>query len=164
MTEPATFRKTAKGEEEIARRTYRLPARERSVLIMADGRTAAAEILRRAATLGDAAVLMGNLLAGGFVEAVADAPSAAPTPASAPAPATPFGNQHREAVRFASRFLLEALGPDSDMIGAQLESCSDAAQLVAMLEKCRDAIRIGAGKRKAEEFWAGAKARLPELE
>jgi hypothetical protein len=31
------------------------------------------------------------------------------------------------------------------------------------LGKSRDALQVGAGKRKAEEFWNGVEQRLPEV-
>lgn len=156
MSEPATYRKTAKGEEEIAKRTYRLPARERSVLVMVDGKIPTGDLTKRAAMLGDAAALIGNLLAGGFIEGVGAAVEAQPA-------AAVFDASHQEAARYAAHFLLDALGPGSDMIGARVEACRDPGELVPLLEKCREAIQVGAGKRKAEEFWAGVKARLAGL-
>jgi len=152
MTAPATYRKTPKGEEEIATRAYRLSARERSVLVMADGKTSAADMAKRAAALGDPEALFGVLVSGGFIEAVGG--GAASQPVSA------FGAAHQEAVRFASRCLLDALGPVSDMIGARVEACRDPAQLIGLLEQCREAIQAGAGRKKAEEFWSGVNVRL----
>jgi hypothetical protein len=103
---------------------------------MADGKTSAADIEKRAAFLGDPEALLGALISGGFVETVG---SAAPK---------------------ASRYLFDVLGPASDMIGARVEACRDPAQLISLLEQCREAIQVGAGRKKAEEFWSGVNARL----
>ena len=113
------------------------------------------------ATLTVAFGIVAFLLAGGFIEEVIAASAA---PLSPPPAAAGLAPVHREAVRYASRFLLEVLGPDSDMIGAQLEACSAVPQLVAMLGKCREAIRVGAGRRRSEEFWQGVRNFLPDLE
>lgn len=48
MSSETIYAKTQKGFEEMARRTYRLPARMRSLLIMIDGRLPAGELFARA--------------------------------------------------------------------------------------------------------------------
>jgi hypothetical protein len=153
MTPSAAYGKTPKGEEEIATRRYRLSPRERSLLVMSDGRISGADLAKRAAVLGDPDALLGALIGGGFIEAI-----------EPPAPAEPavavFGSAHQEAARFASRYLLDALGPASDMIGAWVEACRDPEQLMGLIEKCREAIQVGVGARKAEDFQAGVVARL----
>ena len=147
----AVFRKTPKGDEEIATRACRLSARLRSVLIMVDGKCLGGELLKRASVLGDGEALVGALLDGGFIEAAA-------TTVKAPAA---FGDAHREAVRFASHYLLDALGPASDAMGARIEACRDPIQLTSLLESVREAIRVGVGKKRADDFWSGVTARLP---
>jgi hypothetical protein len=42
-----------------------------------------------------------------------------------------------------------------------VEKAKSPAELGASLQKCREVIQAMAGRRKAEEFWAGASARLP---
>jgi hypothetical protein len=147
----AVFRKTPKGDEEIATRACHLSARLRSVLIMVDGKIVGAELLKRASVLGDGPALVGALVDGGFIEAAA-------TTVHAPAA---FGAAHRETVRFASHFLLEVLGPASDAMGARIEACRDPAALASLLESFRETIRVSAGKKQAEDFWSGVTARLP---
>ncbi len=151
MNLQAVFRKTPKGDEEIATRACRLSARLRSVLIMVDGKCLGGELLKRASVLGDGEALVGALLEGGFIEAAA-------TTVKAP---VAFGDAHREAVRFASRYLLDALGPASDAMGARIEACRDPIELASLLESVREAIRVGVGKNRADDFWSGVTARLP---
>ena len=69
MNLQAVFRKTVKGDEEVATRACHLSARLRSVLIMVDGKSIGAELLKRASVLGDGEALVGALLDGGFIEA-----------------------------------------------------------------------------------------------
>lgn len=154
MTTPTTYKKTPKGEEEIATRANRLSARERSLLVMADGKTQAVEIAKRAAALGDAESLLGTLLKGGFIAPVSEAVQPA---------TTGFSAAHLEAARFASRYLLDSLGPASDMIGARVETCRDPGELADLLHKCREAIQVGVGRKKADEFLTRVVAILPDL-
>ena len=87
-------------------------------------------------------------------------PAAAPSPppASAPAPPPP---SIPEAVRFARRFLNDALGPDADALVEPIERCKTLPELRAAMEKTRDALVASGSRRKAEEFWKGVELRLP---
>jgi hypothetical protein len=81
------YAKTARGREEVAQRLLGLSARQRSVLIMVDGRRPSAAL----AELVAGADIVGELLALGLIAAAAApaqpaAPAPAPPPTSAPAP------------------------------------------------------------------------------
>jgi 2-oxoglutarate dehydrogenase E2 component (dihydrolipoamide succinyltransferase) len=90
-------------------------------------------------------------------------PAAAPQPAAAaPAPAAPPQPSIPEAVRFARRYIADALGPNGDMLVEVIEKCKTVHELRIAMEKTRDALQAGAGKRKAEEFWNGVAQRMPE--
>jgi len=84
--------KTAKGQEEIQKRLYKLPASLRRLLIMVDGRSTAAEMIERLTSMGDIATALSELEAGGFIASLfpANKPPPAPvlTPATKPLPAT----------------------------------------------------------------------------
>lgn len=152
------YRKTPKGEQEIATRANGLSARVRSVLIMVDGRISGADLLKRAGVLGEGGALVGTLIDGGFIEPVA---GAADTPAASASGRDQFGPAHLETILFASRFLVEALGPAFDELGGRIEACRDSAKLMHLLEGVRDVIGSNAGRKKAEAFWTGVMARLP---
>lgn len=158
----SAYRKTAKGEQEIATRASGLSARVRSVLIMVDGRISGADLLKRAGALGEGGALVGTLIEGGFIEPIATA-AGAPASGSATTAAgrTEFVPAHLDTIRFASRFLVEALGPAFDELGGRIEACRDPAKLMHLLEGVRDVIGSNAGRKKAEAFWAGVTARLP---
>jgi hypothetical protein len=96
--------------------------------------------------------------------AVPPAPAASPAPPPPAKPATAAQPQPsaQEAVRFARRFVLDALGPQGDALVEAIEKCRTLPELRLALGKCRDALQVGAGKRKAEEFWSGVEQRLPE--
>lgn len=177
----AVYKKTQKGLEEMAQRSV-LGMRERTLLVMVDGKTTAADLLARAQHMPDPQGLLAKLIEGGFIAsgtaaaapATAGQGAAAPAPPAAPAvaapppplaaaasPAAPLPSI-QEAVRFASRFLHDNLGPDADMLLEPIEKCKTAAELFTRMEKTREAIVGFSGKRKAEEFWNGVLPRLPK--
>jgi hypothetical protein len=170
----AVYKKTQKGQEEMAQRTV-LGMRERTLLVMVDGKTTAADLLAKAHHMPDPQGLLAKLINGGFIAtdaspapatgttAAAASPPAAPESATAPAPAPAVTVQPsmQEAVRFARRYLNDALGPDADMLVEAIEKCKTPAELRIRMEKTRQALAGGAGKRRAEEFWAGVEVRLP---
>lgn len=167
MGNDGIYHKTEKGRTEIATRANKLGLRERTMLIMVDDKTSRKGLLARSAhpSSGD---ILDALLAQGYIEVAAEAPVAsAPAPAAvgaapAAAPAAPAVEVSMlSASRFACRALVTYLGPGADDLTVLVEKCKTVEELTARLEKCRDAIQGMAGRRKAEEFWAGVSARLP---
>ena len=179
MDASAIYRKTAKGQEEMATRAHRLPARERSLLVLVDGKSTGAQLLARTAHLGDPGAFLQHLIDAGFVEAAggagaSPAPAAAATaaassapmaeaarPAPAPGAVAVPGQVPKEALQFARRFLIDTLGPDADALTARLEACRSGREAMDQLAKCRDALQSIVGRRKAEDFWNGVAGRLP---
>lgn len=152
------FHKTPKGEGEIAQRGHGLTPRARSLLIMVNGKLTGEELRKRGELLGGGADLFGLLVDGGYVEPM-EPPldmreTAAPTPPK-------FTVAHAETARFASHYIVEAMGPAYDELGGRVETCRDPIKLVSLLESVRDVIESNAGKKKAEAYWAGVTARLP---
>ena len=82
--------KTSKGLEEIQNRTYKLAASLRRLLIMVDGRSTAAEMIQRLTTLGDVAIALGELEAGGFIASGASASSQSGMPLPNPVAVRPI--------------------------------------------------------------------------
>ncbi len=177
MGNEGIFRKTEKGRTEIATRANKLGLRERTMLIMVDDKTTRAGLLAKSAHPTSEGIL-DTLLADGYIEtapgtgAASDEPapaaSAAPPAAGEPAAsaatpaAAPVEVSMQSASRYACHTLVTVLGPGADDLTALVEKCKNVEELAARLEKCRDVIQAMAGKRKAEEFWAGANARLPK--
>jgi hypothetical protein len=153
MNEQAIYQKTARGQDEIATRRNQLSARLRSLLVMVDGKCSGAELLARGKAFGDAVAFMEQLIAEGFIEAVAATPVSA---AAAPDTALPA------LIQFACHQLIARLGPSADALTVRLEACRNRDELVAALENCREAIRAIAGRSKAEEVWSTVTARLGE--
>jgi hypothetical protein len=155
MNEQAIYYKTAKGQDEITTRRNQLSARLRSQLVMVDGRCSGAVLLAKSKSLGDAAALLEQLIAEGFIEAAA-IPTVASPAAAAPDTALPA------VIQLACHQLIDKLGPSADALTGRLEACRTRDELVATLEKCREAIRAIAGRSKAEEFWSTVTEKLGE--
>ena len=80
MNKNAIYHKSAKGAEAIATRQHGLGPRQRSLLILIDGKKNFEDLAKLSAMLGDTAQLLDELEAGGFIEAAAGAPAASPGP------------------------------------------------------------------------------------
>lgn len=172
MDKNTIYQKSAKGLEEMSSRTYKLPARERSVLIMVDGKSTAQEVIDKAKHFGDAEHFFQTLVENGFIEPTAvpamPAPAAsvpsqapvAPAPAQAPTPA-PSEKSLAAAKDFASHYLTRVIGPDADPMSVKIEGCKTPAELVQLVEKYREVVKSFGGSRRAEEFASGTTARLP---
>lgn len=170
MAEGGIYRKTEKGRNEIATRANRLGLRERAMLIMVDDKTTRAGLLAKNAHPTSEGIL-NSLLADGYIEIVsgsgaeAAAPAAAaeasPAAAAAAAVAASVEVSIESATRFACRALVTLLGPGADDLTTLVEKCKGVDELTARLEKCRDVVQAMAGRKKAEEFWAGVSVRLP---
>ena len=160
MAGDGIYRKTEKGRTEIATRANKLGMRERTMLIMVDDKATRGDLLTRNAHPG-AGDILDSLLAQGFIE-TASAPSAAAAPAVPVAGQAPVEVSLTEASRFARRSLVTYLGPSADDLTALIEKSRGAAELATVLEKCRQIIQSLAGKKKADDFWAGVSARLPK--
>ena len=192
MAEQGIYRKTDKGRDEIATRANKLGLRERTMLIMVDDKTSRAGLLAKNSHPTSEGILDDLLaggyieIVGGTVTAASAPPPSAPAPvqaAPAPAPvqapaapapvqaapaaaaaptAPPVEVSMQSASRYACRALVTLLGPGADDLTALIEKCKTVEELTARLEKCRDVVQGMSGRRKAEEFWAGASARLPK--
>jgi hypothetical protein len=181
MDKQAIYRKTSKGQEEMATRVHRLPARERSVLVLVDGKRNGKELIDKGVHFGDSEAFLSHLIESGFVEPVEPAakinvptlaaPIQNPVPVARPvvsvAPKissqTPaaLNLSMAHAVAFARHFLLDTLGPDADALTARIEASRSLPELILALDKSRDAVQVFAGKRKAELYWEELRARLP---
>ncbi len=165
------YRKTEKGKTEIATRANKLGMRERTMLIMVDDKSTRRELLTKNSHPTSEGIL-NSLLADGYIEIVGGgAPAAAAevgaqataTEAAPPAAPTapPVEVSMASATRFACRALVTYLGPSADDLAALVEKAKSPGELRGTLDKCRDVIQAMAGRKKSEEFWTGAMARLP---
>ena len=158
----AVYKKTQKGLEEMAQRTV-LGMRERTLLVMVDGKTAAADLLARAQHMPDPPALLAKLIDGGFI--APDAVASAPAAAAAAAAATAAASQSDQIIvqqlkHYSEHFLDQVLGPDADMLSEAIDRCKTLPELRARLEKTREAVEGMGKRRKAEEFWLHVQALL----
>jgi hypothetical protein len=147
-------RKTDKGRVEVQTRAFHVGPRERSVLIMVDGKTPARVLLARLAFVKKADVILDELCSGGFIDTEVEVQQMDVGIAPTLTLETPLTEALR-ARRFARDFVLDTLGPFGDDLAMQLESCMSREQLLPLLEKCRDHLQARVSQQKAQEFWEG---------
>jgi hypothetical protein len=142
-------RKTDKGYAEVRTRAFHVGARERSILIMVDGKTPARLLLARLAFMNKANDILDELRVGGFIDVEVPAEQTLLA-----VPVTPLTDALRTR-QFARDFVLETLGAAGDDLVNKLEACLSRERLTLLLVECRDGIEAGAGRHKTQEFWDG---------
>lgn len=160
MSSETIYAKTQKGFEEMTRRTYRLPARMRALLIMIDGKLSAGELFARAQHPEDAQHLLESLLKDGFVEPIGGVATSAAGDASirpgTSSGATPAPDLAMAAAkRYITQAMLDALGAEADNFTIHIEAAKDSASLKAIALKYLDVIRSVSDRRKADAFRDG---------
>jgi len=145
------LRKTDKGRFEVQTRAYQVGPRERSVLIMVDGKTPARTLLAKLSFMKKADEILDELRVGGFID-VCGKDQAVRREMRMPT-FTPLTDEMRIRRQFARHFILETFGPSGDYMALRLEGCQTRETLLPLLEECRSYIEIGAGESKAQEFW-----------
>ena len=162
MDMSAVYAKTAKGQEEISARTYRLAQKLRLMLILVDGKLSVAAHCEKAGSLGDVIAYLEELERDGFIVAVAPArapPAASAAPASAgmaPAAALALPDLKKN----LNRVIHDFLGPDGDMFTEKIEKCRTREEVRSYYESVRIAFREILGKRRSEELHAKCSAWL----
>jgi len=169
----STYRKTIKGQAEIATRENKLTPRLRSALIMVDGKRSKADL--RPLLMPTPDETLAALLAQGFIEvtgagvaSAADLPQATPAvaaPLLQPAPpAPPTGNtppamkpmpvplpvRQRDAVRL----LTEQVGPMAEAVAIRMERALSADELRAAVLQGGRIIANIRGQKAAEAYLA----------
>lgn len=147
MDSTAVYAKTPKGQEEIATRAHRLPARVRAMLIIVDGHRTVAQLLAQHPAPDEAAEHLRTLADGGFI---AGPDQDAPPVAVAQASALPF--DPAEARRRMSHLLVDLIGPDADYFTARIERISEREELLREAEKLYGMLEGSIGQAKAQHF------------
>lgn len=169
MDKQLIFFKTDQGREALTSRPAGLGPRLRSLLIMVDGKRSVAEFDK---LLGaDAAPLLEQLAAQGWVESEAVAPGAAVlngaagapvgvpvlTDAVPAAPALSFADARRLMVRFVN----DQLGPMGEPLAIRIEGCKTPADLQAILPRVRDGLLNFKNAATVAQFDQDVVSRLP---
>lgn len=148
--------KTAKGQEEIQHRTYKLSANLRRLLIMVDGRSTAADLSSRLTMLGDVAAGLSELETGGFIATpTPHAPSpkpAAPDLDSAPQATQPTFNLDA-AKHVIQSALLSAIGPAAEYWIECVEATTTPQQLRLEFDAIRELLPRLLSPPQAEQTW-----------
>lgn len=147
----AIYVKTAKGQEELATRVFKLPTRVRNLLVMVDGTVTGQQIVETTAVLGNSAEFFALLVEEGFIAAAAPAAGSAQSNPETNAP-------HKDIVRSVSRLVTDILGPAGDSLTVRLEKSRSLEEFAQLVEQCREVIENSVGKKKADQFLAAVVA------
>ena len=153
MNPDQVFQKTEKGREEIAKRTHRLDARRRMVLIIVDGQSSAESLAAKVAHVEGSETFLQSLWTEGFIEPVGGAIATAPAVAAAPAlrpGADPVALEQLK--RSACSQIERLMGPDGDALALRIEKATTHEQFLAEARKVREALSAFLGPKKAELF------------
>jgi hypothetical protein len=169
MNKNAIYHKSAKGVEAIATRQHGLLPKQRSMLILIDGKKRFDELAKLSAMLGDTVQLLDELEAGGFIEAAAGAESAgavprpAIQPVTAPSPLAPEAPAISlpDAKRLAVRKLTDAMGPMAEELCLRIEAARTAAEFQTAVARAEGMVRQARGPVTAAAFAAEVAAHSP---
>lgn len=159
------YRKTEKGQTEMATRQHGLSPKLRSALILVDGRRAEDELLRLIP--GPGHELLKSLLDEGFIEALATTATGKVVTASSAARAAAEGDTHGAETGKepagptlsslgvqAARFLTEQLGPMADTVTLRIEKSRAWQELKPLLTVGMRMLRDHRGAGTADAFRA----------
>ena len=146
LDKDTVYRKTQRGVDALAIRHGGLTPRQRSLLILIDGRRNGEELATLGAAVGDVALLLA-LQAAGFVERAGPAPEAAEPQRSA-TPAVPLAQLRIQAVRR----LTDMLGPSAEDLCLRLEKAQTLQEFRATLRRVEATLEQVLGRQRAAEF------------
>ena len=167
------LRKTEAGELALKVRDATLSPKSRMMLIMLDGKKPASELLKLRPDAQEVLQTLGGLVDQGYASvlnpggpapvqsALAPAavvskaeplPQALPATAAMPMDLISDATSLKLAIRRATRFLEDTLGPTSQGMCIQLEKCRSGAEFTAKVLDIRRAIASVKSEKKADEF------------
>ena len=129
-----TLVKTDKGVDEIETRRNKLDHRLRAILLVINGNVTVAELTKNFARFGDVPSMLKQLAKLGLVAEAA-------------------GGNVEAARRELAAWIMDALGPQSLPIAAEIEKCKSKQALRTWLESRRDMFDLSLHKSKISEFW-----------
>ena len=165
----SVLRKTEAGETAIKVRDAALSPKSRMMLIMLDGKRPVSELQKMRPDPQEATQILSELVEMGFASVTNPVAAHAPALAAAQAPAATPGTESaparnmavnlisdaaslKLAIRRATRFLENTLGPTSEGMCIQLEKCASAAEFTARVLDIRRAVASVKSEKKADEF------------
>lgn len=152
----AVLTKTPAGVAALGNRQSGLTPRQRSLLILVDGRRRVDELTKLGAGLGDVADLLVQLQAAGFVAEV-DAEGSGSSNAlgaSPPAAAALATMSLEQARRRAAQQLTDLVGPTGEDLCIRIERARDPSQYLQAVRQAEAMIRTLRGPAAADAFHA----------
>ena len=149
LDKDSVYRKTQRGVEALAVRQGGLTPRQRSLLILVDGRRDGSELATLGAACGDVAELLNAMLVEGYVERIGAAPAPAEPRKAAPAPAPLALPQLRSQ---AVRRLTDMLGPAATDMCLRLEKAQTLQDFRAIVQRMEPRLAQGVGSQRAPAF------------
>ena len=139
------YSKTSTGQQVIRDRSVSLTPRQRTTLILVDGKRTMQELLRATSQTGGTAEDLESLVALGLIEAPIDARPPGPIASSETAPASDASPQRSEQDRFAQGYpvaaqLTASLGLRGFRLNLAVEAAGNYQELLALVPKIRDAV------------------------
>ncbi|HEY8356894.1 MAG TPA: hypothetical protein VIL30_05480 [Ramlibacter sp.] len=162
------YHKSARGAEALATRSAALSPKQRSMLILINGRRPYGELAQLGQGLGDPELLMTQLADEGFIEAASASASAPTEPAPlmpAEAPRTDASGGTRlgptelavplpQAKQFAARRLQDMLGPTADEMCQRIDAARSPQEFRAAIRRTETLLREIVGPQLAQQFTA----------
>jgi hypothetical protein len=153
-------RRTAAGDDAVARHAPELETAARVLLAAVDGKRSLAILKARFNALVPVETILERLARAGYVElpgAPAPSPAAAAAAVPGAAPAAPAFDL-AVARRMAVRALTETLGPEGDMLALQIERSKTAAEFTTLHAKALGVVRAQRGDEAVATFlqWSPA--------
>lgn len=165
----SVLRKTEAGEMAIKVRDATLSPKSRMMLIMVDGKKPVADLMKLRPDPQEVMQIVGELVDLGFASVTNPAAAPAPAPAAAPVTVAARGTESapvasmavnlisdatslKLAIRRATRFLEDNLGPPSQGMCIQLEKCANGSDFTAKVLEIRRAVAAVKSEKKADEF------------
>lgn len=158
MEAQAIYQKSDKGAEAIATRGHGVGGKLRMLLILVDGKKNVEELTRLASGMGESALLLDQLEAGGFIEAVPGEVGAKPAQGDALSAAADLN----KVKPLATRLLIELLGPQADDLSLRIEAAKDRSQFVEAVKRAYVVVRNAKGQAAADRFGADVEAQMPK--
>lgn len=148
LDKDSVYRKTQRGVDALAIRQGGLTPRQRSLLILIDGRRNGVELATLGAACGDVAELLNAMLVEGYVERLASAPA----PAEARRSAAPAGLALPQLRSQAVRKLTDMLGPAATDMCLRLEKAQTLQEFRATLGRLEGTLGQIVGTQRAAAF------------
>ncbi|RYF14570.1 MAG: hypothetical protein EOO30_17770 [Comamonadaceae bacterium] len=143
------YRKTQRGVDALAIRQGGLTPRQRSLLILVDGRRNGQELATLGAACGEVAELLNAMLTEGYVERLGTAPAAVEARRATAAPAPlPLAQVRIQAVRR----LNDMLGPAAVDLCLRLEKAQSLQEFRATLHRVEASLGQVVGSQRAAAF------------